>query len=110
MNLRNVRSCFISLSVTYGTQKLHEQDIIFQDLSPVRVKGNKVLIAILEAYDIWDRSPLIWIDNFPYKIKILKQTESYVDLLQMPVRIEYKNNGKECYTIISKRMVRIVFV
>lgn len=98
-----VTACFISLAVD------NKAPIIYDDLKQVGRKNNKILDAIMNAKSSWDKSPLIWVDNYPYKIRLIERSSSYAILLQMNVRIDYKKNGKEVYQVIDKRTVKITF-
>lgn len=106
-----VISCKISLLVTLGEEKQNKQktDIILNNLRPVSVCCNRILDAIMSEKERWGLSPIIWVDNMPYKIKLLQASKQKVYLLQMPMQFYYKNNGKESYSIIGKRTVEIVF-
>lgn len=102
-------ACFISRPVAAGSHMTPEQERILANLAPVNVRNNAVLTAILAARGRWAANPIVWVDNFPYKLKVVRETAGWVELLQMPVRVEYKTSGKEVYQVISKRLVRIVF-
>jgi hypothetical protein len=104
-----VISCKISLPVTLGEEKQNKQktDITLSNLRPVSVHRNKILDAIMSEQERWETSPIIWVDNIPYKIKLLKASNQKVCLLQMPMQFHYKRNGKESYSIIGKRTVEI---
>lgn len=104
-----VISCKISLLVTVGEEKQNKKktDIILNNLKPVSICRNRILDAIMSEQEKWGTSPIIWVDNIPYKIKLLQVSTQKVCLLQMPMQFYYKNNGKESYSIIGKRMVEI---
>jgi hypothetical protein len=104
-----VSACFISLPVDAGCIKDSKATSILNDLKQVGTKQNKVLDAIMASRNSWDKSPIVWVENYPYKIRVVELASSFVILLQMNVRIEYKNNGKEVYKVIGKRTVKIVF-
>lgn len=101
-----VQSCMISLPVN---SKSRADDPILHDLSPVPTRNNKILNAILDVLPSWDTSPIIWVDNCAYKISVVEVGAYYAVLLQMPLDMNYKPNGKEVYKVISKRTVKIVF-
>lgn len=107
----NGASCYISKSVTPDDEKMnkaHSQTIL-NNMVQVRSKNNNILEAILEVSDKWETSPIIWVSDVPYKIQLIKRTESYVLLHQCAIRFHYSNSGKETYTRIAKRQVKLTF-
>lgn len=78
-------------------------------MQQVRTENNEILDAILEASYKWDSSPVVWVSNIPYKIKLIKRAENYVLLHQCAIRYHYNNTGKEKYTCIAKRQVKLMF-
>jgi hypothetical protein len=90
-------------------QDKKKTDIILNNLRPVSVYRNRILDAIMSEQEKWATSPIVWVDNMPYKIKLLQVSKQKVCLLQMPMQFYYKNNGKESYSIIGKRTVEILF-
>lgn len=54
-------------------------------------------------------SPIVWVGDFPYKIKMKESSNKHALLCQMSVRVNYKNNGKETYLVINRRMVKLYF-
>ncbi len=107
-----VISCKISLPVTSGDEKQDKSkaDIVLNNLRSVPVSSNKILNAIMSVSDKWETSPVVWVDNVPYKIKLLQVAKNKVCLLQMPMQFYYKNSGREAYHIVCKRKVEITFV
>jgi hypothetical protein len=105
-------TCYISKSVTPDDEKknkAHSQTIL-NNMVQVRTDNNKILNAILDASSQWDKSPIIWVsDNIPYKIKLIGKSDNHVLLHQCAIRYKYSNSGKETYTCISKRQVKITF-
>jgi hypothetical protein len=69
----------------------------------VPVNRNPILKAIMEAKDSWYSSPIIWVDNHPYRIQIISQTKNQIILYQMALFLHSKDYG-----IINKRKVRII--
>lgn len=105
-------TCYISKSVTPDDEKknkAHSQTIL-NNMVQVRTDNNKILNAILDASSKWDTSPIVWVSNsIPYKIQLIKRTEDYVILHQCAIRYHYNKTGKQRYTCIAKRQVKIVF-
>lgn len=99
-----VSACFISLPVISG-----DDSDILNNLAPVSVDNNKILNAIMDAFGTWEKSPVVWVENFPYRIKLLEHTNNHAILLQICLGVYYKPSGKECYYNISKRKVKIIF-
>lgn len=106
-----VISCKISLPLTVGEEKKDKAraEYVLNNLRPVPVYQNKILDAIMCVYDKWETSPIVWVENSAYKVKLLNTVGNKVYLLQMPLQVSYKNNGKETYHIICKRKVEITF-
>lgn len=104
-------ACKISLPVTVGEEKQDKvkADRVLNNLRSVGVSHNRILDAIMCNYAKWEKSPIVWVENCAYKIKLLNTEGNKVYLLQMPLQISYKNNGKETYHIICKRKVEITF-
>lgn len=75
----------------------------------VPVANNKILTAILDARCNWDKSPVVWVNDCPYRIKVIKADADCVFLWQICLGVHYKRSGKECYHVINKRQVRIDF-
>jgi hypothetical protein len=107
-----VIACYISKSVELIDEKkdINKTKKILNDFKRVSIYNNYILDAIIESYDNWDESPIIWVDNFPYKIKIIERTKHYVIMLQMTISMIFKNSGKQTYKVLSKRKVKIEFV
>ena len=105
-------ACYISKSVTPEDEKqnkAHSQTIL-NNMVRVRTDNNQILNAILDASSKWNTSPIIWVsNNTPYKIKLIERTEKYVILHQCAIRYKYSNSGKETYTCIAKRHVKLTF-
>jgi hypothetical protein len=74
----------------------------------VPAQKNKILDAIIEVRDKWHNSPVIWVNNCPYRIKVIAENNDTIILWQICLGVYYKRSGKECYHIINKRQVRIV--
>jgi hypothetical protein len=75
----------------------------------VRTDDNEILDAILEVSNKWDASPIVWVKDMPYKIKLVHRTERYVVLYQYAINYKYSNTGKETYRPIAKRQVKLMF-
>lgn len=104
-------SCYISKSVTPDDEKknkAHSQTIL-NNMVQVRTEKNDILDAILEVSYKWETSPIVWVRDMPYKIQLVQRTEKYVLLNQCAIRYQYSNTGKETYTRIAKRQVKLVF-
>ncbi len=104
-------TCYISKSVTPDDEKqnkAHSQTIL-NNMVQVRTDNNKILHAILDASSKWNTSPIIWVSNVPYKIKLIERAEKYVILHQCAIRYKYSNSGKETYACIAKRQVKLTF-
>lgn len=107
----SVLSCAITRPVSAGEEKINREwtEKVLCDFTQVSVKSNALLKAIVEARSRWLTSPIVWVGNFPYKIKVLEQTQTRAVLLQMCVDFYHKKNGKQAYSIVNKRKVEIVF-
>ena len=80
-------------------------NIVDNFYSRVSVNRNPILKAIMEVKDSWNSSPIIWVDNHPYRIQIINETKYQVLLYQMALFL----NGND-YLIINKRKVRITLI
>jgi hypothetical protein len=103
-------SCFISKSVTPDDEKknkAHTQTIL-NDMAQVNTNNNKILDAILEASYKWDASPIVWVENMPYRIQLIKRNDTSVILHQCAIRYYYSNSGKERFTCVAKRQVKLI--
>jgi hypothetical protein len=102
-------ACKISLPVTNAEIRADVQkaDKILNDVRPVSVKYNVLLDAIMCKMNEWKTSPIIWVDNYPYRIVLLDQKNDSATLLQVCLGVYYKTNGKETYYVINKRKVVI---
>lgn len=107
-----VIKCKISLPVLLSEEKqdpLYAESVL-QDLKAVPTNGNAILHRIMEAKSSWAKSPIVWVDNFPYKIKVIQQTQNRAVMFQMAIKYTYKTNGKETYQVLSKRKVAIEYI
>jgi hypothetical protein len=104
-------SCSISKSVTPDDEKKNKAlaQTILNDMDQVRTINNKILDAILEVSHKWNTSPIVWVANVPYRIQLIKRCDEYVILHQCAISYYYSNSGKERYTCVAKRQVKIVF-
>ncbi len=104
-----VRSCYISQAVNSEDGKdVEREQHVMMDMRPVQLRGNAILAAILRARSWWHKSPIVWVGNAPYKIKILQDNHMFTMLLQMSVR--YNTRGtRQNYKIVNKRMVMIYY-
>lgn len=104
-------SCYISKSVTPDDEKKNKalSQMVLNNMVQVRTYKNDILNAILEVSYKLDTSPIIWVSNIPYKIQLVQRTKKYVLLYQCAIRYQYSNTGKETYTRIAKRQVKLVF-
>ncbi len=100
--------CFISRSVNIGDEK-DKSEKTLNNLLEVSVNHNSRLQAIMGAQLMWMSSPTIFIDETPYKIKILELIPNKITLLQMYIKIFYKHDGRSWYEVINKRKVVIHF-
>jgi len=106
MMARQVEACCISRSVSVNGEN-QDEHIVLMDMRPVGVHRNPILDAIMKVRRDWPRSPVVWVNNSPYKIKVLQDNDQCTMLLQMSVRLFVGKNGKEHYKIVNKRMVMI---
>ena len=106
----NVVSCYISKSVTPDEEKKNKahSQIILDNMVQVNTKNNKILDAILEVSSKWDTSPIVWVANIPYKIHLVRRSDKCVILHQCAIRYHYSNSGKERYTCVAKRQVKLM--
>jgi hypothetical protein len=106
-----VVACYITKSVELIEERkdIEKSKSILNNFEKVNVNNNYILDAILESYDTWDKSPIIWVDNFPYKIKIIEKTKKQVIMYQMTISMMFKNSGKSTYKVLTKRKVKIEF-
>lgn len=104
-------SCFISKSVTPGDEKKDKAlaQTVLNDMEQVKTVNNKILDAILEVSHKWNTSPIVWVADVPYRIQLIKRCDEYVILHQSAISYYYSNSGKERYTCIAKRQVKLVF-
>ena len=103
-------TCFISKSVTPDEEKknkAHTQTIL-NDMVQVNASNNKILDAILEVSSKWETSPIVWVANIPYRIQLIKRDDKCVILHQCAIRYYCSNSGKERYTCVAKRQVKVV--
>ncbi len=105
MNHPKVKSCLISLPITNKEDEIQKSN----DLANVSVHNNKILDAIMYEFVNLHNSPIIWVHDFPYKLKLISFTKSHIELWQISLKIFYKTSGKEYYKMISKRRVKIFF-
>lgn len=103
-----VKTCAITVAVT----KEDHDELASKNLARwmyVPTANNKILAAILDARSNWDKSPVVWVENCPYRIKVITADDRCVFLWQICLGVHYKRSGKECYHIINKRQVKIDF-
>ena len=84
-------------------------ELVFQSFKEVPVANNELLKAIMEVQHTWNTSPVVWVDDFPYKIKLVERTPRCALLCQMCLDFTMRNNGKKVYRVANKRMVKVVF-
>jgi hypothetical protein len=103
-------TCYISKSVTPNEEKKNKAitQTILDDMTIVKTENNRILDAILEVSSKWDTSPIIWVSNVPYKIHVVRRSADCVILHQCAIRYHYSNSGKERYTCVAKRQVKLV--
>lgn len=106
-----IKSCQITESINSYEEKNNnnKSEKILNSFRYVSIIKNPILDAIIKVKNKWLLSPIIWIGNFPYKIKIILNNHKEVILYQLCLQILYKTNGKEYYNIINKRKVKIIF-
>lgn len=106
-----VYACRISRPVTSEELKADWVGCEFtlSDTFPVSVHRNRILDAIMERSDCWETSPIVWVENQPYRISLLERTERHAVLLQVCLGVYYKKSGKENYFVINKRKVELSF-
>lgn len=104
-------NCYISKSVTPEDERKNksQSQSILNNMVQVRTENNKIFDAIMEAAMKWDSSPIVWVSNMPYKIKVIKREPNNVLLHQCAIRYKYSTSGKETYTCIAKRQVKLTF-
>lgn len=100
--------CFISKSINTEVKCDNEEQIL-NNIQEVSIHKNEILKAIMESYLCLDSGPTIFIDKTPYKIKLLERTPDRIELLQMYIKVFYKNNGGSWYKVINKRRVIVHF-
>lgn len=104
--MAGVLTCAITRSVLMGDPNA---DKVLKSYSNVSVGRNPILSAIMDVFDKWEQSPIVWIDNYAYKIKLMERGRTHATLCQMSVDVRYKQNGKVTYKPINKRMVKLTF-
>jgi hypothetical protein len=105
-----VTACYISRPITSSEEQKDRNVLkVLDNLVPVSTNNNKILMAIMDAYGTWEHSPIVWVDNFPYRIKLLEHTSKHAIMLQICLGVYYKSSGKECYYNINRRKVKIEF-
>jgi hypothetical protein len=98
--------CFIS-KTTYSGDNEYEK--VLNNITQVPTYKNARFQEIMKARANWKSNPTIFIDNTPYKIKLLELSDYKAEFLQMLLKINKKNNGSSWYEIINIRKVIIHF-
>lgn len=103
--------CFISKSVSdHHIKDKNQAEAIFNDMQMVPIENNSILDEIMRNRYNWSSNPTIFVNNIPYKLKLLEVTNKSVTMYQMYIKILTKANGKEWYEVINRRRVKIIFV
>jgi hypothetical protein len=99
-----VMDCYISKSVEMG----HDSSIL-NDLRRVPVTNNIVLQKIMECQGIWSESPIIWVDNTPYKLVLVYASRREAVMYQVNMYLGYDGAGRIILRPLRKRKVKITF-
>lgn len=100
-----IKICRISLPVFKDTENPEK---ILNNLTDVPVENNRILTAIMNSKNKWESKPIVWIGDYAYKIHIIKNTPTNIELFQMALECTFKNNHKFSYKIVNKRKVQII--
>lgn len=79
----DVKACYISRPVPFGSHTNSNATRIYSDMKKVPISNNKILEQIIKHVPMWSSDPIIWVNQVPYKIKIIQCSSNSVYLYQI---------------------------